>query len=319
MTTAPQHAGPGVTTVPPGPAPKSPARRPHPHSHPTRRTLTRLLPLSPALVLLLLFLAGPIAYCAYIAFTNLQLTGQAHSSFVGFSNFRAAFKDAEFLNAVWLTLVFTVLSSLIGQNTLGLALASLMQRASKPVRTLTGGIVITAWVLPEVVAGFLLYAFFRREGTLNAILDWLHLPSQNWLFTLPILAVSFANVWRGTAFSMLVYSAALNEIPKEITEAAEVDGAGGWRRMWHITLPMIRRSIGTNLMLNTLQTLSVFGLIWVMTRGGPGNKSQTLPLFMYEQAFQNSMIGYGTAVALLLLLVGSLFSVVYMRLLRTEV
>ncbi|MPY59235.1 carbohydrate ABC transporter permease [Streptomyces spongiae] len=283
------------------------------------RRLTRALPVTPSLVLLLLFLAGPIVYCAYIAFTDLQLTGQAQESFVGFDNFRTAFEDKAFLNAVWLTLVFTVLSSLVGQNTLGLALASLMQRASKPVRTLVGGIVITAWVLPEVVAGFLLYAFFRREGTLNAILDWLHLPSQNWLFTLPILAVSFANVWRGTAFSMLVYSAALNEIPKEITEAAQVDGAGGWRRLWHVTLPMIRRSIGTNLMLNTLQTLSVFGLIWVMTRGGPGDKSQTLPLFMYEQAFQNSMIGYGTAVALLLLLIGSLFSVVYLRLLRTEV
>ncbi|MGW2386098.1 carbohydrate ABC transporter permease [Streptomyces sp. NPDC001658] len=284
-----------------------------------RRSLVRALPVSPALIVLLLFLAGPIVYCVWIAFTDLRLTGQAQSSFVGFENFREAFGDEEFLNAVWLTLVFTVLSSLIGQNTLGLALAALMQRASKPVRTLTGGIVITAWVLPEVVAGFLLYAFFRREGTLNAILGWLHLPSQNWLFTLPILAVSFANVWRGTAFSMLVYSAALNEIPKEITEAAEVDGAGGWRRMWHITLPMIRRSIGTNLMLNTLQTLSVFGLIWVMTRGGPGDKSQTLPLFMYEQAFQNSLIGYATAVALLLLFVGSLFSVIYMRLLRTEV
>ncbi|MFF4691502.1 carbohydrate ABC transporter permease [Streptomyces sp. NPDC001307] len=283
------------------------------------RRITRTLPLTPAVVLLLLFLAGPIAYCVWIAFTDLQLTGQAHSSFVGFANFRHAFQDEAFLNAVWLTLVFTVLSSLIGQNTLGLALAALMKRASKPVRTLTGGVVVTAWVLPEVVAGFLLYAFFRREGTLNAILDRLHLPGQNWLFTLPILAVSFANVWRGTAFSMLVYSAALDEIPAEITEAAEVDGAGGWRRMWHITLPMIRRSIGTNLMLNTLQTLSVFGLIWVMTRGGPGDKSQTLPLFMYEQAFQNSMIGYGTAVALLLLLVGSLFSVVYLRLLRTEV
>ncbi|MCN9240184.1 sugar ABC transporter permease [Streptomyces sp. RY43-2] len=283
------------------------------------RSLTRALPVAPAVVLLFLFLAGPIAYCAYIAFTDLQLTGQAHSSFVGFANFRTAFRDEAFLNAVWLTLVFTVLSSLVGQNTLGLALASLMRRASKPVRTLTGGIVITAWVLPEVVAGFLLYAFFRREGTLNAILDWLHLPRQNWLFTLPILAVSFANVWRGTAFSMLVYSAALDDIPKEITEAVEVDGASGPRRLWHITLPMIRRSIGTNLMLNTLQTLSVFGLIWVMTRGGPGNKSQTLPLFMYEQAFQNSMIGYGTAVALLLLLVGSLFALVYLRLLRTEV
>ncbi|RPE40611.1 carbohydrate ABC transporter membrane protein 1 (CUT1 family) [Streptomyces sp. Ag109_O5-1] len=283
------------------------------------RRIGRALPLTPALVLLLLFLAGPIVYCAYIAFTDLQLTGQAHASFVGFANFRRAFHDDAFLNAVWLTLVFTVLSSLLGQNTLGLALAALMRRASKPVRTLTGGIVITAWVLPEVVAGFLLYAFFRREGTLNAILGFLHLPSQNWLFTLPILAVSFANVWRGAAFSMLVYSAALDEIPDEIEESAEVDGAGGWRRMWHITLPMIRRSIGTNLMLNTLQTLSVFGLIWVMTRGGPGDRSQTLPLFMYEQAFQNSMIGYGTAVALLLLLVGSLFSVVYMRLLRTEV
>jgi multiple sugar transport system permease protein len=281
--------------------------------------VVRILPLGPALVLLLLFLAGPIAYCVWIAFTDLQLTGQAHSSFTGLANFRRAFRDDAFLNAVRLTLVFTVLSSLVGQNTLGLALAALMKRASKPVRTLTGGVVITAWVLPEVVAGFLLYAFFRREGTLNAVLDWLHLPRQNWLFTLPILAVSFANVWRGTAFSMLVYSAALDGIPAEITEAAEVDGAGGWRRLWHITLPMIRRSIGTNLMLNTLQTLSVFGLIWVMTRGGPGGRSQTLPLFMYEQAFQNSMIGYGTAVALLLLLVGSLFSVVYLRLLRTEV
>lgn len=285
---------------------------------PRARTALRALPVAPATIIMALFLAGPIVYCAYIAFTDLQLTGQAHSSFVGFDNFRAAFKDDAFLNAVWLTLVFTFLSSILGQNTLGLALAALMQRASKPVRTVTGAIVVTAWVLPEVVAGFLLYAFFRREGTLNAILDWLHLPSQNWLFTLPILAVSFANLWRGTAFSMLVYSAALGEIPTEVTESAEVDGANLWQRLWHITLPMIRRSIGTNLMLNTLQTLSVFGLIWVMTRGGPGNRSQTLPLFMYEQAFQKSMIGYGTAVALLLLVVGSLFSLVYMRLLRTE-
>ncbi|MFF1380323.1 carbohydrate ABC transporter permease [Streptomyces sp. NPDC058308] len=316
MTTA-SSAGPdGVAKTSPGRPAASP---PDAARVRVRRGLLRALPVSPAVILLVLFLAGPIGYCAYIAFTDLQLTGQAESSFVGFDNFREAFGDERFLNAVWLTLVFTVLSSLIGQNTLGLALASLMQRASKPVRTLTGAIVVTAWVLPEVVAGFLLYAFFRREGTLNAVLDALHLPSQNWMFTLPILAVSFANVWRGTAFSMLVYSAALNEIPKEITEAAEVDGASGWRKMWHITLPMIRRSIGTNLMLNTLQTLSVFGLIWVMTRGGPGNDSQTLPLFMYEQAFQKSMIGYGTAVALLLLLVGSLFSLVYLRLLRTEV
>ncbi|MFD9565227.1 carbohydrate ABC transporter permease [Streptomyces sp. NPDC059994] len=279
----------------------------------------RWLPLAPATLLLLVFLAGPIGYCVYIAFTDMQLTGSSGTSFVGFDNFRRAFADPGFRNAVWLTVVFTVVSSVLGQNTLGLALAALMRRASRPVRTLTGTLVIAAWVLPEIVAAFLLYAFFRREGTLNTLLHWLHLPTQNWLFSLPILAVSFANVWRGTAFSMLIYSAALAEIPQEITEAAEVDGASGLRRLWHITLPMIRRSIGTNLMLNTLQTLSVFGLIWAMTRGGPGRRSQTLPVFMYDQAFLKSLIGYGTAVALLLLLVGALFSVVYLRLMKAEV
>lgn len=304
-----------------------PGRRPAPSRPPggepaARRRLrrwTRWLPLTPATLLLLLFLAGPIGYCVYIAFTNTMLTGQSSASFVGFENFRRAFADDNFRNAVLLTLAFTVLSSVVGQNTLGLTLAMLMRRATKTVRTLTGAIVICAWVLPEIVAGFLLYAFFAEDGSLNAVLGALHLPSQNWLFTLPILAISMANVWRGTAFSMLVYSAALNEIPREITESAEVDGAGGWRRLWHITLPMIRRSIGTNLMLNTLQTLSVFGLIWAMTQGGPGRRSETLPLFMYDEALNKSLIGYGTAVALLLLLVGALFSVVYLRLLREDV
>ncbi|MGW8379649.1 sugar ABC transporter permease [Streptomyces sp. ODS28] len=299
--------------------PAAPEAQATPRPERRRRNPARWLPVAPATALLLLFLLGPIGYCAYIAFTDLRLTGQASPSFVGFANFTRAFGDPAFRNAVVLTLVFTVVSSLLGQNTLGLALAAMMQRASRAVRTVTGAVVICAWVLPEIVAGFLLYIFFNKQGTLNAVLEWLHLPTQNWLFTLPILAVSFANVWRGTAFSMLVYSAALSGVPREVTESAEMDGASRWQRMWHVTLPMIRRSIGTNLMLNTLQTLSVFGLIWAMTRGGPGNRSQTLPVFMYDQAFNKSLIGYGTAVALLLLLVGALFSVLYLRLLREEV
>ncbi|HZG03531.1 MAG TPA: sugar ABC transporter permease [Streptomyces sp.] len=303
----------------PGPSPRAAPRPGGARGAGRAARWARWLPLGPATLLMLLFLAGPIAYCVAIAFTDLQLTGQESASFTGLENFRRALADEDFHNAVWLTLVFTVLSSIVGQNTLGLVLAALMRRASRPVRTLTGAVVICAWVLPEVVAGFLLYAFFRREGTLNAILDWLHLPAQNWLFTLPILAVSLANVWRGTAFSMMVYSAALTEIPQEVTEAAAVDGATARQRLWYVTLPMLRRAIGTNLMLNTLQTLSVFGLIWAMTRGGPGDRSQTLPLFMYEQAFKNSLIGYGTAVALLLLVVGALFSAVYLRLMREEV
>ncbi|MEU1514553.1 sugar ABC transporter permease [Streptomyces sp. NPDC005811] len=278
----------------------------------------RGLPLLPAVVLLVVFLAGPIAYCVYYAFTDMQLTGASGTHFTGFDNFTRAFQDSDFLNSVRLTLVFVIGSAVVGQNTLGLALAVLMEKASKPVRSLTNGVVIAAWVLPEVVAGYLMYAFFYDQGSLNSLLQTLHLPRQNWLYTAPILAVCLANVWRGTAFSMMVFSAALNDVPRELVEAAEMDGAGPWQRLWRVTLPVIRRSILTNLMLITLQTLSVFGLIYTMTRGGPGNKSETLPVFMYQQAFQNSLIGYGTAIALVLLVVGALFSAVYIRLLRLE-
>lgn len=280
--------------------------------------LLRGMPLLPAVLLLAVFLAGPIAYCVYYAFTDMQLTGASGTHFIGFDNFTRAFKDSDFTNAVELTLVFVVGSAVIGQNTLGLALAVLMEKAAKPVRSITSTVVIAAWVLPEVVAGYLMYAFFFQQGSLNAILRGLHLPQQNWLYTLPILAVCIANVWRGTAFSMLVYSAALNDVPRELVEAAEVDGAGPWQRLWRVTLPVIRRSVMTNLMLITLQTLSVFGLIYTMTRGGPGNKTETLPVFMYQQAFTSSLIGYGTAVALVLLVVGALFSVVYIRMLKIE-
>lgn len=285
---------------------------------PAVRALLRGLPTVPAVILLAVFLAGPIAYCVYYAFTDMQLTGASGTHFVGVDNFTRAFKDTDFLNAMWLTLVFVVGSAVIGQNTLGLALAVLMQKATKPVRSLVNGVVIAAWVLPEVVAGYLMYAFFYDQGSLNSLLGALHLPDQNWLYTMPILAVCLANVWRGTAFSLMVFTAAINDVPQELVEAAEMDGANPWQRLWRVVLPVIRPSILTNLMLITLQTLSVFGLIYTMTRGGPGNKSETLPIFMYQQAFQNSLIGYGTAIALVLLVVGALFSVVYIRLLKLE-
>ncbi|MFD3716269.1 carbohydrate ABC transporter permease, partial [Streptomyces sp. NPDC058677] len=285
---------------------------------PAVRALLRGLPTLPAAFLLAVFLGGPILYCVYYAFTDMQLTGASGTRFVGLDNFTRALKDTDFLNAVKLTLVFVVGSAVVGQNTLGLALAVLMQRATKPVRSLVNGVVIAAWVLPEVVAGYLMYAFFYDQGSLNSLLEALRLPQQNWLYTMPILAVCLANVWRGTAFSMMVFTAAINDVPQELEEAAEMDGAGPWQRLWRVVLPVIRPSILTNLMLITLQTLSVFGLIYTMTRGGPGNKSETLPIFMYQQAFQNSLIGYGTAIALVLLVVGALFSVVYIRLLKLE-
>jgi len=283
-----------------------------------RRGLTQGLPLAPAVVLLLVFLAGPILYCVYSAFTDMALTGASGAQFVGLDNFREAFGSTQFRQSLVYTLVFTVLSAIIGQNVLGMVLALLMRAGSTWVRALVSAIVVGAWVMPEVVAGYMWSAFLGDKGSLNEILGRLSLPSQDWLFSVPILAVSLANVWRGTAFSMLVYSAALSEVPKEIEESATMDGAGTVQRLWSITLPMIRRTITTNLMLITLQTLSVFGLIWTMTRGGPSNKSTTLPIFAYQQAFQLSQLGYGTALALVLLAIGGGFSLVYLRALRLE-
>lgn len=279
-----------------------------------------MMPLAPAIGLMLVFLAGPILYCVYAAFTNMALTGPgaANVQFIGLDNFRKAFGSSAFVNSIWLTLVFTLISAIIGQNTLGLGLSLLMRRSTKLVRNFVGTAVIGAWVLPEIVAAYLLSAFFNDDGTLNVILHKVGLPGQDWLYAAPIIAVSIANIWRGTAFSMLVYSAALSEVPKEIEESAEMDGAGGWRRLAYVTLPMITRAIMTNLMLITLQTLSVFGLIFAMTRGGPGTKSQTLPLYMYEQAFSFSQIGYGTAIALVMLAIGAIFSLIYLRGLNTE-
>jgi multiple sugar transport system permease protein len=286
-------------------------------SHPGR-TLLRGLPVGPSLVLLLVFLAGPIVYCIYAAFTNMALTGQEGTQFIGFDNFTRAFTDDAFWSSVGYTLIFTIISAIIGQNVLGMVLALLMRSSLAVVRALTSAIVIGAWVLPEVVAAYLWQAVLGPGGSWNSITGFLHIPPQNWLYTIPILAVSIANIWRGTAFSMLVYSAALSEVPRDLEEAALVDGAGRFRLLISVTIPLVRRTIATNLMLITLQTLSVFGLIYTMTKGGPSNKSMTLPLFAYNQAFVSADLGYGTAIALLLLLIGGVFSVIYLRALNSS-
>ncbi len=281
----------------------------------TRRTLLRGLPIVPSVVLLAVFLAGPIAYCIYAAFTNMALTGQVGTQFIGFANFTRAFSDPAFYNSVWLTVVFTLVSAIIGQNVLGMVLALLMRSGHAVARALTSAVVIGAWVLPEVVAAYLWQAVLGPDGSWNTVTGFFHLPPQNWLYTTPIIAVSIANIWRGTAFSMLVYSAALSEVPRDLEEAALVDGAGRFRLLISITIPLVRRTIATNLMLITLQTLSVFGLIYTMTKGGPSEKSMTLPLFAYNVAFVSADLGYGTAIALLLLVIGGIFSVIYLRIL----
>ncbi|MDF2917369.1 MAG: amino acid transporter permease [Microbacterium sp.] len=285
------------------------------------RAAARLLPLLPAVLLLLAFMLGPIVYALYGSLTDRAMTGPraANPQFIGLDNYAALFASGEFWLSLGLTVVFVLASAVIGQNVLGMLLAVLIRNSVKPLRSLVGGLVVLAWVLPEIVAAFALYAFFQTDGTLNTFLGWFGLEGTSWLYYFPMLAVILANIWRGTAFSMMVYNAALSEVPPELIEAATIDGAGAWQRFIRVTLPVIRRSISTNLLLTTLQTLGVFTLIWVMTGGGPGTQSSTLPVLAFQEAFKFAQVGYGTAIAVVTLLIGAVFSAVYIRILKPEV
>ncbi len=122
-----------------------------------------------------------------------------------------------------------------------------------------------------------------------------------------------ANAWRGCAFSMLVFTAGLRAVPGEVDEAAQLEGASYWRRLFSVILPILRPTIMTTLLLITLGTLSDFTLIFAMTQGGPGNDTTILPVYMYIEAFQFNALGYGTAIALALIVIAALFSFLYVR------
>lgn len=279
-----------------------------------------ILFLSPSWILLLLFFITPMLLTFGFAFTNLSLTGTdaANIQFIGFQNFANMFQDPEFRISVFRTLIFLLFSAVIGQVVLGLIIALLMKEKRRGFRRFIGVIVIAGWVTPEIVVAFCWVAFLSDTGTFNAILQGIGFEPITWLFTFPMVSVIIANIWHGTAFSMMVFQAALDDVPKSVQEAAVIDGASRWQIFFRVTLPIVKGSIVTNMMLVTLQTLGVFTLIYTMTGGGPGNATQILPIFMYNQAFVNYQFGYGTAISLVLLVIGTVASLLYMRFMKVK-
>lgn len=277
--------------------------------------------LSPALVLLLIFFVTPMVMTIYYSFTNLAITGAAaqHTEFIGLSNFQEMLSDPRFGASVWRTVVFLFFSAIVGQCVLGFIVAYLMKEKASWVRRFVGIAFVAAWVTPEVVAAFNIATFLGENGTMNTLLGLFGGEPIAWAWEFPMASVILANIWRGTAFSMMVFQAALDDIPKEIEEAASLDGCSGLGIVRRITIPMVRGTIGTNMMLVTLQTLGVFTLIFTMTGGGPGNRTTTLPLFMYNQAFISGRLGYGAAISLVLLVIGAVMSFIYIRALKMKV
>jgi len=292
-----------------------------------KRLRTGIFFMAPALLVIGIFMLGPALWAIYISLTNMSLTGvgAGNIQWVGLQNFQQIFRDGEFFNAFKVSLTYLVFSALIGQAVLGLLLALLMRKRNRIFKAVLGSIIVVAWVIPDVVAGFLWSAFLAggpqsvlAPGMLNIMATTLGRPEHAWLQEFPLQMIILANIWRGTAFSMLLYAAGLEGIPDELLDAAAVDGAGPWARVRSIILPLLKGTIVTDLLLITLATLSDFTLVYVLT-GGSTAQTELLTIYQYRQAFQFYQIGYGSAIALLIVIVGAILSLVYIRVLRIEV
>lgn len=266
--------------------------------------------LVPAVLLMMLFFVWPIILTIYFSFTNLALTGSAASSqtFVGMGNYKRMLSDSAVSTSV-VTTIFFLIGSVVGQTILGFIIAYLMREKNKIFRRIVGAVVLAAWVMPETVAAICAYTFFTDKGTLNMILGSVGIKMVSWLFTYPLISVIVANIWHGTAFTMMVYQSALDNVSGEVAESAMIDGATRLQNLFYITIPIIKDTILTNTMLITLSTLGTFGMVYTMT----GTTVQTLPVFMYIRAFKNYELGYGTAISMLILLIGAVFSIFYVR------
>ncbi|MER7410211.1 ABC transporter permease [Streptomyces sp. NHF165] len=268
----------------------------------------------PALVLVALFLVLPAVWTLYLGSTDYRLTGipAVHPSFVGTDNLTRALGDSGFLRSLWLTLLFVLGSAVIGQAGLGFALAWWMRERTGWLKTTLEALVMLAWILPSSVVAFLWIAFLDRDGgTLNALL---HTPGAAWLLDHPMLSIVVYNIWRGTAFSMMLYSAALGNVPASHLETARLAGANGWQLLRDVVLPCVRGHVLTNLLLISLWTFNDF-TPFLITAGGPDGASEILPVHIYKTALGNGELGYGAALSFLMLLINLVVAVIYLRLL----
>ncbi|MEV0590818.1 carbohydrate ABC transporter permease [Nonomuraea cavernae] len=269
----------------------------------------------PALVLIGVFLVFPALWTIYLGLTDYRLTGlaAANPQVVGLDNYTDALRDPRFLGSLWLTVVYVGGSAILGQAGLGFALAWVLRTRTGRLRRVVEGVVLLSWILPSTVVGFLWFALLDRDdGTLNALLNT---PGFAWLLDYPLLSIVVFNVWRGTAFSMMLYSAALENVPPSHLETARLAGASVFQQLRDVVLPLIRRHILTNLLLISLWTFNDF-TPFVLTGGGPEGRSEILPIYVYNVALRGGELGAGAAISFLILLINLVFALVYLRLLR---
>jgi len=290
-----------------------------------RDALTVILFLTPALALVGLFIVWPAVWAVAQSFTNRSLTGASarHVEFVGLDNYARLLRDDDFRSSFWRTAWFVIVSAIIGQTVVGFLIAYLM--AERPRWRLRFGaafaaIFVLPLAVPETVAA-LAWASMANgtdDGMLNRLLATIGLGPVRWLQDYAFATVSVVNIWRGISFAMVLFAAAFAGLPQQVLEASVVDGASGWQQLRQIILPILRPQILIFLMLTTITSFGIFGLVYFLTRGGPGNETELVGIYIYNQAFRFFEIGYGSAAGVLLLLILLPLGAVYVRLMKDQ-
>ncbi len=294
-----------------------------PKTRVSREELTAYLYILPSGLFLLVLLGFPILYSVFMSFQKytLETLVSRHTQFIWFKNYLDVLKDPAFLLALKHSLVFTICSILF-QFTIGLSLAILFSKTF-PLSNIMRGLLLSGWQIPSVVTGTLFLFLFNLDyGLINFILTSLHIVSQpiGWIVqsNTALFAVIIANIWLGIPFNVILLSAGVAGLPEDVYEAATVDGANSIQKLIYITIPLLKSTILAVLMLGFIYTLRVFDLIWIITKGGPGNATEVLPTFAYRLSFINFNFGKSAAVSVIMLLILLGAAILYLRAITQE-
>jgi multiple sugar transport system permease protein len=278
--------------------------------------------LLPSVLLIGALVVYPALYSIYLSLTNASLVGVAatHPRLVGMRNYMRLFADGGFWHSLVVTFWFVLGSAVIGQFVLGLGSALLLRRPLR-FKNLINSIILLPNAVPEVVAGYIWISMLAggENSTLNRLLGLLGIPSVRWLEQFPLAMIIVANTWRGIASAMILMMAGLSAVPPQVCEAARIDGASSRQIFRFITLPLIMPTIFLYMLVSSVTTISIFGFIYALTRGGPGNATEIIGVYIYNQSFTAFQLGYGSAVAVVTLVISIAIGLFYVRALKVQV
>jgi len=280
--------------------------------------LTIFLFLLPAVLLFFTFVVYPILQSVYYSLFDWKGFGPA-VDFVGLENYKDILSDMVFLKALKNGLLI-ILFSLVFQLPLSLLLAVLVGR-DLPGRVFFRTVFFMPYVLSEVITALMWLFIYNPDperGFINAVVVFFGGDAQTWLASTDLVmpAIFVALTWKYFGFHMLLYLTGLQNIPQEVEEAGRIDGANSFQNFFYITLPLLASTIRTSVYLSVLGSIQQFILVWIMTKGGPVNASETLATYMYRFGFVRFQLGYGSAVAIYMFVLCLTFSIIYQRLTR---